>query len=179
MLSNKTYAVGRGNVRARLNRWANLVALATAPVVFLTGLVLFTCFHIGAGSRRIETLGFGRLAWINLHRLAALPLLAALAAHLWLHWRLLRRRAVDLLLYGGFAVLSTASLVAWFAVSGSSPLGGPLQLTHANHMRHHWIDVHNLSALATLAPAWQHIRCHWSWFERTLRQFRSKFNGSR
>jgi hypothetical protein len=157
--------------RARVNNSANLLALAAGILAFSTGLLLLTHFHAGAGGLRASALGESRLVWVNLHRISALALLAAVAAHIQLHWRpiaaqferLFGRRPgnvsrVDLVLYAGFAAVSATGLTAWFAVSGSPPVFGPLTLGGLAPQRHLWIELHHWSGLIVLPAVVIHVR---------------------
>ncbi len=63
----------------RINYWTDVLALSAGVVVFATGLILFTRFHVAEGSVRLYGWGLSRLAWINIHRLAAVLLLGAVA----------------------------------------------------------------------------------------------------
>lgn len=72
----------------------------------------------------------------------------------------------DLVLYAGFAVASLAALMAWFVAPGSPALAGPITLTHQVPIRHRWIDIHNLSALALLPAVVIHVRRRLCWMLR-------------
>lgn len=153
--------------------WVDIVALASAGVVYATGLVLLLRFHVAEGALRSADLGLSRLAWVNAHRVAALVLVAAVAIHLQQHWRstasLARRAArgpsaggarADLVLCAGFAVACAAAYVAWFAVPGSPPLLGRVTLEHLASARHRCIDLHFLGGLAALPSLALHVRRH-------------------
>ena len=166
--------------RARLNYRVDLFALATASVAFASGLVLLLEFHVGPeGATRHAGAGLSRLAWVNIHRSAAVALAAALAIHAALHWRgvALRLRAprtsraplADLLLYLGFAVVALAAFAAWLIVPGSPPLRGALAAGPPPGLRHAVIDVHNLSGMVALGAALVHLRRHLGWIVRNSR----------
>jgi hypothetical protein len=176
-----TVAIRKLPIRAQVNNAADFIAIGAAIVVFGTGLVLLTHFHVGGGSLRGSGLGLSRLVWVNLHRLSALALVAAVAVHAQIHWRAIaaqfgrafgRRQGkasrADLVLYLGFAVASMAGLIAWFAAPGSPPLFGPVTLSHAAGQRHAWLDVHHVSGLIVLPAAVIHIRRHFQWIVRTI-----------
>ncbi|MEN6607211.1 MAG: DUF4405 domain-containing protein [Bryobacteraceae bacterium] len=161
---------------ARFNYWTDVLALTAGVVVFATGLILFTRFHVAEGSFRLYDWGLSRLAWINIHRLAAVLLLGAVMVHVERHWRPMVVRMgramkrlpggasrAELVLYAGFAVVSLAALAAWFVVPGSPAVAGPITLTHQAPIRHRWIDIHNLSGLVLLPAVVVHIRRHLRW----------------
>jgi hypothetical protein len=125
------------NHRSALNYRIDLAALTAAIVVFATGLVLLTQFHMGHGTFASEALGMSRLWWLNLHRLTAILLLATIPAHALLHWRTVLTRIgrawnrlpgkatpADLILYFGFGVELLAGFSSWLLLPGSAPLGG-------------------------------------------------------
>jgi hypothetical protein len=158
-------------LRARVNHSANLLALGSAILVFSSGLVLLTHFHAGAGILRASGLGHSRLVWVNLHRLSSLVFLAAVAVHVQLHWRPVVAQfgrwsgrtpgkfpRVNRVLYFGFAVVSVTGLTAWFAVSGSPPLFGPVMLRAVEPRRLFWIDLHHWSGLILLPAVVIHVR---------------------
>lgn len=171
----------RPSTLARMNRAANLTALGGAVVAFATGLVLLTHFHVGPGSLRGAALGLERLTWVNLHRLAALALCAALAAHVQIHWRPIamqlsralgrrpgRAAKRDLWLYGAFLVTCPAAFVAWLLAPGSPPVSGPVALGPLPPLRHFWIDLHHLSGVIALIAATVHVRRHAGWIANAL-----------
>ncbi|MGJ5814370.1 DUF4405 domain-containing protein [Paludibaculum fermentans] len=157
--------------RARVNNSANMLALGSAILVLSTGLLLLTHFHAGAGALRASALGQSRLVWVNLHRISALAFLAAVAVHVQLHWRPIQAQfervfgrrpgnvsRADLVLYIGSAVVSVTGLTAWFAVSGSPPLFGPVTLSGLAPQRLFWIDLHHWSGLIVLPAVVIHVR---------------------
>jgi hypothetical protein len=162
--------------RARVNYWADVAALAAAILVFATGLLLLTFFHMGHGPLRGSEFGVSRLAWVDIHRFGAIALLAAIAIHVQIHWRAIAARIVrawrrlpggarrsDLALYAGFAAISLTGLIAWFVAPGSPPVLGPASLGRAAPERHVWIDLHNLSGFIALPAAIVHVRRHLRW----------------
>lgn len=166
----------------------DLVLLTTVPLTWASGLVLFFAFHVGLGCWRTEALGLSRLAWQDLHRLSALMALAGLLAHLTGHATPLYRRVLrvlrgrlakhdlhELLFYLGNGVVLVTGFAAWWVLAGSAPLTGPIPLGPLPAGRHPWVDVHNLTALASLYFSVQHIRRRW----RALRPRRAPFRTSR
>jgi hypothetical protein len=67
----------------------------------------------------------------------------------------------DLFLYLTIATVLVTGLAAWFFVTGSPPLWGPVALGPIPGHRHPWIDVHNLTALVSLFLAINHVRRRW------------------
>jgi uncharacterized iron-regulated membrane protein len=78
--------------RASLNYWADVVAFLFGAIVLASGLLLLIRFHVGEGIMRPSAFGVSRLAWVNLHRLSAIPVLAGVAVHAVLHWRAITTR---------------------------------------------------------------------------------------
>lgn len=165
--------------RLRLNSWGNMLACAAGTVVFTTGLVLLTRFHMALGCLRGESLGLSRLAWVNLHRGGAVLLMAAIVVHVALHWRTLvcrtsralarlpgRATNSDLVLYFGFPVVGVAGTAAWLFLPGSPPLWGPVTLGPLPPLRHLCIDVHNIVGVALFVAAVLHVRRHIDWLLR-------------
>jgi hypothetical protein len=163
-----------GMHRNNLRSLTDVVLFLTALLTFGSGLVLFFEFHVGSGTFRLAALGLTRLTWLNLHRLVAMGLLAALGLHLALNGRALlaqlervisRRRGSpavsEILLYTTFSVVVVTGLVAWFAIDGSPPLAGPIALGPQPSARHHVIDVHNVVGLVTLLLTVHHIGHRW------------------
>ncbi len=165
--------------RARLFFRTDLALLAAAIVVFATGLVLLTHFHVGRGAFRGSAAGCSRLVWVNLHRLASVVVLAGVAAHVALHWRAMvaritrvfsslpgRATGTDLVLYAGFTVTIAAAFAAWVGAPGAPPLFGPVRLGWIDPARHRLIDLHFIAALAVLPAAIVHVRRHAGWLWR-------------
>ena len=167
--------------RGRVNYWANILALATSIVVFATGLILLTQFHMGEGALNNFALGASRLTWVNIHRLTALALSCAAGLHAYLHWHTLIARVrrirghlpggasrADPILYFGFAVEIITGLAAWFVLPGSPALLGPIRRTHLEPARHLCIDLHHLTGLILLPAAVIHVRRHFDWLLRAI-----------
>jgi hypothetical protein len=159
--------------RASANFWIDVVILAASLITFGTGLVLFVAFHIGDKSAT-EAFGIGRLAWLNVHRFAAIIVLVGTAEHLVLHGRafLMRLRqpfrkakrpglVADLLLYVAFTVMTFTAFIAWMVVPDSTPLYGPLVLGPLPPVRELWVDIHNLSGLLALVVTTIHLTRRW------------------
>jgi hypothetical protein len=173
---------GSGNTRRGLNYWIDWSALVAGAVVFATGIVLLTQFHMGHGTLNPAAMGVGRLAWLNIHRLTALFLLAGVLGHTVLHWRTIcirvsrvwsklpgRASRADLILYFGFAIELVAGFTSWLFLPGSAPLAGPVPLGPLEHSRHICIDLHNFAGLLLLPAAIIHVRRHWRFLFPTAR----------
>ena len=182
--TERSWPRGRSwRVAVSVNYWVDLLAFSSGILVFGTGIVLLTQFHVGEGALCTSGFGLSRLLWTNIHRLSAVACFAAVVAH-----GVLRRRPLlvrlgralkrlpgkasraDLVLYFGFVAVAVTASIAWFAVQGSTPLLGPVRLTHLEPVRHHWIDLHNLSALILFPAAIIHVRRHLPWMFRVGKQ---------
>ena len=172
------HAPGR-RYRASLNYWADVVAFLFGAIVLASGLLLLIRFHVGEGIMRSSAFGVSRLAWVNLHRLSAIPALAAVAVHTFQHWRPITTRVgracgnlpgkagpADLTLYFGFAISLLAGFAAWSILPGSPPLLEAIRPHHLQPVRHICIDIHNLSGLALLPAVIIHLRRHLGWLLR-------------
>lgn len=163
--------------RRELNFYLDWLLVIASVVTMSTGLILLFFLHVGSGVHAASALGVGKLAWLNVHRLSAVVVLAGSAAHVVLHWRAFsrrlarvfrknkktkkRRNAIELLMYATFLVTGIASLVAWWLLEGSSPLLGPAIIGPLTEPRHAWIDAHNFSSLALLALLAHHVGHRW------------------
>ncbi len=179
--------------RLRLIYWTDLTAFIGGLLVFATGVVLLLRFHVGPeGATRSAALGMSRLAWVDVHRVAAVLTVAALAAHVYLHWPIISRnmlrilrhagrvRARDRILYLGFTVVAAAGFVAWLVLPGSPPFlvlgSSSWNVLPPPTERHAVIDVHNLVGMAVLVTVVMHVRPHFGWLlgaRRVAQQKRS------
>jgi len=152
----------------------DVVLLLAAFLTFASGLVLFLGFHAGQGAFRTSALGLTRLAWLNLHRLPGLIVVATVGLHLTLNWaafvarlrngfaRKSKSRAIpELVLYVTFWTVALTGIVAWFFVHGSAPLAGPVPPGWLNHTRHQVVEVHHIVALLALPLAVHHVGHRW------------------
>jgi hypothetical protein len=160
--------------RPHLHLVVDVVLLVAAFVTLASGLVLFLDLHRGEDAFGASALGLTRLAWLNLHRLPALIVVATLCLHLALNWRAFvarlrngfsrnsKSRAIpELVLYVTFWTVALTGIVAWFFVAGSAPLTGPVPLGWLNHTRHHLIEVHHSIALLALTLVVHHVGHRW------------------
>lgn len=160
--------------RAGLNLFVDWALVFPTLGVFLTGLVLLLCFHVGAGANATSAFGIHRLLWLDIHRLSGVLVAGGVLTHVGLHWRpfcgrLVRRHAgkavarfdAELITYIGFFVAALTGFAAWLVLDGSSPILGPVVLGPAASSRHVWIDAHNISSLASLVLVLHHVghRC--------------------
>ena len=167
--------------RKSLEPIVSLVLLVASALAFAAGLVLLTRFHMGHGSLGSAALGLSRLGWLDLHRVAALVAVTALAGHLTLDWRGLvgwvrgafrpkraRGAVLELLLYAAFGTVAITGLAAWWLVDGSTPFLGPVPLGRLPHARHELVDVHDLSGLIALVFVVHHVGHRWQRLQRAL-----------
>jgi len=159
----------------------DVVLLIAAFLTFASGLVLFLDLHRDLGALRTSALGLSRLAWLNLHRLPALLVVATILLHLALNWaafvarlrhgfsRNSKSRGIpELVLYMTFWIVVLTGIVAWFFVAGSAPLAGPAPLAWLYHTRHHVVEVHHVVALVVLPLAVHHVWHRWQRMVRGL-----------
>lgn len=156
--------------RALVNYWIDIAALVSALVVFSTGLILLTRFHMGPHEAdRLAGLGLSRTAWINLHRWTAVVMTVSVAVHVGMHWRIAVARVrsafprmpgkaprSDPVLYFGFLVVTLAAFLAWLVL--------PRPLHHAA------IDIHNVAGLVLLTALVRHVRRHLGWLLRRKKE---------
>jgi hypothetical protein len=142
---------------------------------------LFLAFHVGEGVFRTTALGLSRLTWLNFHRLPALIAAAGIGLHVALNWKAFvarlwhgfyrertKRAASELMLYVAFGTVAMTGIVVWLFVKGSAPLAGPAPLGHLPHLRHQFVDVHNIAGLVTLALTAHHVGHRWHRMVRCL-----------
>jgi hypothetical protein len=167
--------------RPRFKLVVDIVLLVAAFLTFASGLVLFLDLHRDVGAFRTAALGLSRLAWLNLHRLPALMVVFTMVLHLALNWaafvarlrngfsRKSKSRAIpELVLYMTFWTVALTGIVAWFFVSGSAPLAGPVPLGWLHHTRHHLIEVHHSVGFVALTLAVHHVGHRWHRMVRGL-----------
>lgn len=154
--------------KARINRTLNILNLFVSIIVFGTGLILFTQFHVGDGAYRKEWLGHVKTFWLHIHQAAAITFSIGFAAHIQTHWKYIRmvvkRWRVDLskriksttreqiLLLIATLVVMWAGFYPWITMPGA---------TLAVETYHNWIDVHNVVGLILLLGIAIHIIRRW------------------
>lgn len=153
---------------AELNRKVNITNLVLSILVFGTGLIMFTRFHIGGGAFRGPWLGLGKGFWLGIHQIVAIGFLAGCVVHLQLHWKYLKtigrqwRRNLpkkvktktlwQLLLLVMALVVICAGFYPWLAMPGARLFARRF---------HNWIDVHSIAGLFFLAGMSVHIIRRW------------------
>lgn len=168
--------------RNELKILIDVVLLTAAVVAFTSGFLLLFGFHVGNGVFRASAMGLSRLAWLNLHRLSALALTAALGLHLALNWKAFAARlrrgfsrksgsknGSELILYLTFGAAAITGLVVWLIVGGSAPLTGPVRFGPLPHTRHRFVDIHYIVGLVALVLTVHHVGHRWRRMVRGIR----------
>lgn len=139
----------------------NLPFLIVFAWAMISGLLMFTQFHVGHGAFAVSWAGIPKTFWLNIHRIGALCFLVLFVHHLLAHERIVGRRLVKpwqapaqfmLMLLASITVLAGFTAWIWFST------GMPLH----NNARHLCIDIHNISGLLALAGMIEHIRRRWA-----------------
>jgi hypothetical protein len=154
--------------KAVINRTLNILNLVTSIIVFGTGLILFTQFHVGDGAYHTEWLGHVKSFWLNIHRAAAITFSIGFALHFQTHWKYIKtvakRWRVNLpekvksttreqvLLLSAALIVVCAGFYAWIMMPGA---------TLENETFHHWIDMHNIVGITFLIGISIHIIRRW------------------
>lgn len=161
--------------RARLNFLVDWALVFPALGLFLTGLLLLLCFHVGAGASAASAFGVHRLLWLDIHRFSGVLVAGGVLTHVRLHWRPFRGRIekclagkavtrfdAELIMYLACFVATLTGFTAWLGLEGSSPILGPVVLGPTASSRHLWIDAHNISSLVSLVLVLHHVvhRCN-------------------
>jgi NAD-dependent dihydropyrimidine dehydrogenase PreA subunit len=162
--------------RTRLNLAVDLVLIGSSLLVFASGLVLFTTFHVGGGGFTDSAYGIPHLIWLDSHRVLALIFTCAIALHVALHWKAFTvqlrragqaprggaaRAGAEAWFYAVSCIVIVTGLAAWLLLPGSTPFQGPLTPGAVPHGRHFVIDIHNFSGLAALAWSVHHLAHRW------------------
>jgi 2-oxoglutarate ferredoxin oxidoreductase subunit delta len=164
-----------------VNRRLNILNLFVSTLIFGTGLILLTQFHIGDGALPKEWLGLGKDVWLIIHQVSAIGFLVGFVAHIQMHWKYIKivvkrwrknlpkkikttMREQVLLLIATLVVL-WAGFYPWIAMPGS---------TLENETFHHWIDIHNRVGIFYLIGLVVHILRRW----RRVIRFTRKRNAS-
>jgi hypothetical protein len=176
----RALAFGRDLMRRRdLNLLVDWCLAPAALIMFATGFVLFFRFHVGHGAFAASAFGVDKLVWLNVHRVTAIAVIAGVMTHVVLHRRAFafhviefvsgrswRKVDIEPIMYAICLVAALTGLVAWFVVSGSSPLLGPAAVGPLNRLRHAWVDAHNISALTALVLVAHHFGHRWHFMTR-------------
>jgi len=115
-------------------------------------------------------MGLGKLFWLDLHRFSSIVAAIGVVIHVALHWKIFRRTLVkfaakgerrpinsETIMYAACFIAMLTGLVSLFALQGSPPVFGPVVFGPMQGVRHHWIDVHNISALILFALVIHHV----------------------
>jgi hypothetical protein len=150
--------------RVRINRINNVAGTVATMAVFVTGLVLFSRFHIGDGARRIAWLGLSKFIWLSIHKASAVAFVAVLIAHIVLHreyiatvagkWRnglarkVKSKTAIQFIFLAFIAVILWTGFYPWISMPGA---------TLENGSYHRLINIHNPIGIFALAGMCVHI----------------------
>ncbi|MBN2500990.1 MAG: DUF4405 domain-containing protein [Anaerolineales bacterium] len=154
--------------KAKVNRTLNILNLFISILVFGTGLILFTQFHVGDGAYREEWLGYLKTFWLHIHQAAAITFSIGFVVHIQMHWKHIKMvakrwrvnlskkvkattREQILLLFAALIVIC-AGFYPWIAMPGA---------TLAVETYHNWIDVHNIVGIVFLFGMAVHIFRRW------------------
>ena len=154
--------------KARINRTLNILNLLISVVVFGTGLILFSQFHVGDGAYRKECLGLGKGFWLVIHQVSAIGFLIGFVVHILMHWKYIKMVAKrwrvnlsnriksttreQILLLTAMLVVMWAGFYPWITMPGA---------TLEVETYHNWIDVHNIVGLIYLLGITVHIIRRW------------------
>jgi hypothetical protein len=148
---------------ASANRKINLFNLFISVLVFGTGLILLTQFHMGDGPYRKEWLLLGKNFWLIIHQMSAIGFLVGFAVHVQMHWKYIQtvakrwrnlpkktksRTRIQILLLIVTLVVLCAGFYPWIAMPGA---------TLEVKAFHNWIDVHSRVGIFFLIGMVVHI----------------------
>ena len=71
----------------------NILNLIMSIIVFSTGWILFTQFHIGDGAFRQEWMGIAKVVWTAIHQSSAIGFFIGLLLHIRMHWQYIKTMA--------------------------------------------------------------------------------------
>ena len=165
--SNGTTARPTGR-KKNSNRTLNIINVCISILVFGTGLILLTQFHMGHGAHHKEWLGLGKAWWLFLHQFSAVGFLCGSLVHLKRHWPYLKtvfkRWRINLppkiksrtfrqaLLLAITLVVLWAGFYPWLTMPGAT-------LEVATF--HQWIDIHARVGIFVLIGMGVHIIRRW------------------
>jgi len=156
------------NQKAARQRALNRINLLSSILVFGTGLILFTQFHVVENPYPTEWHGLEKSIWLVIHQLSAIAFFIGLILHIQLHWKYLKTvirrwssnlpkktrskiRMQNLFLLVTVVVLTTG-FYPWIAMPGAT-----IQMERYDL----WIDIHNQAGLLYLVGMSVHIIRRW------------------
>ena len=154
--------------KSNIKRAINTLNLIMSIIVFSTGWILFTQFHIGDGAFRQEWMGIGKVVWMAIHQLSAIGFFIGLTLHIRVHWQYIKTTAKrwgkknskkiksrirwQILLSVGTIVVVWAGFYPWVVMP---------EATLEIEVYHGWIDVHNRVAIFYTIGLAVHIIKRW------------------
>ena len=154
--------------KTNVNRTLNTLNLFISFLILVTGLILFTQFHIGDGAYQKEWLGIEKNVWLIIHQISAIGFFFGFMAHIQMHWKYIKivtkrwrinlpkktksRTLAQIILLIATLVVLCAGFYPWITMSGAT-----LEVTAF----HNWIDVHNRVGLVFLFGMAVHIIRRW------------------
>ena len=149
-------------------RTLNITTFFISLLVFGTGLILFTQFHIGDGEYRKEWLGFDKIFWLVIHQATAIAFLVGFVLHILDHrkyirkvaerWRINLPRKIKSRTREQILLFIVAIVVMW---AGFYPWIVMPEAALEDEVYHSWIDIHNRVGIAFLAGLFIHIVRRW------------------
>jgi hypothetical protein len=150
------------------NRALNIFNLGISILVFVTGLILLTQFHMGHGAHQKEWLGLGKAFWLTIHQISAIGFLCGGVVHLQRHWKYIKtvakrwrlnlpgkiksRTYYQILLLMATLVVLWAGFYPWITMPGAT-----LEVA----VFHQWIDVHARVGILFFVGMVVHIVRRW------------------
>ncbi len=153
--------------KTMINRMLNIVNVFISIVVFGTGIILFTRFHVGDGASRTAWLGFGKNVWLIIHQISALGFCIGFVAHIQLHWKYIKavakqwrnlpqktksRTRLQVVFLIMTLIIVGTGFYPWIAMPGATL---EVEVFHA------WIDVHIRVGFFGLVGLIVHIIRRW------------------
>ena len=154
--------------KKNINRNLNVFNLTISVLVFGTGLILLTQFHMGHGAYQKEWLGLGKSFWLIIHQFSAVGFLAGCVVHLQRHWKYITtvikrwrnnlpgkfksRTFLQVLLLVTTSVVLWAGFYPWLVMPGA---------TLESAVFHGWIDLHARVGILVLIGMAVHIIRRW------------------
>jgi NAD-dependent dihydropyrimidine dehydrogenase PreA subunit len=149
-------------------RTLNITTFFISLLVFGTGLILFTQFHIGDGEYRKEWLGFDKIFWLVIHQATAIAFLVGFVLHILDHrkyirkvaerWRINLPRKIKSRTREQILLFIVAIVVMW---AGFYPWIVMPEATLEVEIYHSWIDIHNRVGIVFLMGLFIHIARRW------------------